>query len=156
MNIRLSTNEDSQEIYRLHIESIQFYCSPHYSPQAIGDWIKIKTINEYSCDQSDRLIFVVEEKKQILGFSMINTKKNSIESLYVKPYMSGKGLGAALLKHIEKIAYEQKIEELLLHSTLNAVPFYRAMGYQGEVGTVFKLSTGTELDCVTMTKKLIC
>lgn len=156
MNIRLSTNKDSQEVYKLHVESIKFYCSTHYSPQAIGDWIKIKTIKEYSCDQSDRLIFIVEEKKHILGFGMLNTQKNSIESLYVKPYRSGQGIGTALLKHIEKMACEHKIEELLLHSTLNAVAFYRARGYQDEEETVFKLSTGTELDCITMTKKLIC
>lgn len=68
--------------------------------------------------------------------------------------MSGKGIGKLILKHLEEIAQRNQIKNLFLASTLNAVEFYHHMGYQGEVKSFFKLSSGTNLNCIEMSKCL--
>lgn len=81
--------------------------------------------------------------------------KKSIDSLYIKPHISRKGIGKLLLQKLEEIAQQNQIEMLKLAFTLNAVEFYHRMGYQGEVKSIFKLSSRINLDCVEMTKQLI-
>jgi N-acetylglutamate synthase-like GNAT family acetyltransferase len=155
MHIRNAKNDDCFKIYDLHINSIKHYCSEFYSEEAIAAWLKLKSPEEYKNHSSNRIIIVAEKNDEIVGFGLINLNKKSIDSLYLKPYMAGKGIGKLLLQKLEEIAQQNQIEMLKLASTLNAVEFYHRMGYQGEVKSIFKLSSGINLDCVEMTKQLI-
>lgn len=154
MNIRNVKNNDCFKIYDLHINSIKHYCSDFYSEEAITAWLELKSPEEYKNHSSNRVSIVAEKDDEIVGFGLINLNKKSIDSLYLKPYMAGKGIGKLLLKKLEEIAQQNQIEILKLASTLNAVEFYHKMGYQGEVKSIFKLSSGVNLDCVEMTKQL--
>ncbi len=154
MIVRYAKDEDCHVIYNLHIASIKHYCAAVYSKSAITSWIKLKTPDEYKNNQPNKLVIVAEEGDEILGFGILNVEKKSIESLYIKPHMAGKGIGAILIKKIEAIAQIKDIGELTLYSTINSVSFYHHMGYHGEDNTVFKLSTGDELDSVFMMKEL--
>ncbi|WP_028389615.1 GNAT family N-acetyltransferase [Legionella fairfieldensis] len=155
MHIRNAKNDDCFKIYDLHVNSIKHYCSEFYSENAITAWLELKSPEEYKNHSSNRIIIVAEKDNEIVGFGLINLNKKSIDSLYLKPHMSGKGIGKLLLQKLEEIAQQNQIEMLNLASTLNAVEFYHQMGYQGEVKSIFKLSSGINLDCVEMTKKLM-
>jgi len=153
MITRLAKNDECHQIHKLHIESIEHYCSPFYSKNSIDAWVKIKKPEDYFQSKQCAVV-VAEDKSEVVGFGLLNFYKNSIDSLYIKPHMSGNGIGSVIINRIEEIAYEKNITELALSSTLNAVQFYEHMGYQGRGKAVFKLSTGDELECVPMIKKI--
>lgn len=154
MQIRNAENDDCFNIYDLHINSIKHYCSDFYPEKAITAWLELKSPEEYKNHSSNRIIIVAEKDDEIIGFGLISLNKKRIDSLYLKPYMAGKGIGKLLLIKLEEIAQQNQIETLKLASTLNAIEFYHQRGYQGEVKSVLKLSSGVELECVEMTKKL--
>lgn len=99
-------------------------------------------------------VLLLKKNERIFGFAFLNLKNNSIDSLYLLPHFEGKGYGKAILFHVEDIARSLEIHELNLSSTLNAVEFYRQMGYEGTSKSFFKLKSGTELECIKMSKKL--
>lgn len=154
MIIRYATDDDCHAIYTLHVDSIKFYCSPFYSENAITAWVKLKSPDEYKCNQLDKIVVVAEKEAQILGFGQLDLNKKCVTSLYMRPTMTGKGIGKLILEKIEHIAQNNGINELKLNSTLNAVTFYHHMGYGEDIKTIFTLSSGVNLDCVEMRKSL--
>jgi GNAT superfamily N-acetyltransferase len=154
MHIRNAKDDDRFKIYDLHINSIKHYCSAFYSEEAITAWLELKSPEEYKSLSSNKIIIVAEKDNEIVGFGLINLNKKSIDSLYLKPHMAGKGIGKLLLQKLEEIAQQNQIERLKLCATLNAVKFYHQRGYKGEVKSLFKLSSGVNLSCVEMTKQL--
>lgn len=155
MNIRPATNYDADKIYELHVSSIKHYCSNFYPEFAITSWVGLKSPAEYKNLPTSRIIVVAEQQSEIVGFGMINLDKATIEGLYLKPGWSDKGVGRLLLEKLESIATQNKIDALKANSTLNAVDFYHHMGYIGNEESLFTLSSGVQLRCVVMSKRLL-
>jgi GNAT superfamily N-acetyltransferase len=153
--IREAKNEDAQQIYEVHIASIRHFCSAFYPENSISGWIASKTIESYKKLPEDSILIVAEINERIAGFGLLNLGQKSINSLYVAPINSGTGIGKMLLINLEKIAQNHGIFELKCCSTLNAVGFYRKMGYEGNTKDIFKLRSGITLDCIGMKKILL-
>lgn len=152
--LREAQLKDCNELYQLHIDSIQHYCSGFYSVEAISAWVQSKSPDVYKNDPPNQILLVVEYDKTIVGFAWLNILKKKLEGLYLAPKVSSKGYGKLLLDRIENIAKTYQINELQLSSTLNAVEFYHHMGYSGDIVSTEKLKSGMELNCVKMKKKL--
>lgn len=153
--IRQANAQDCDAICKLHVASIQHYCSSFYPEASVAAWAASKTSETYISIPDRRICIVAEVDKNIIGFGLLNLAKKSIDSLYLAPDFSGKGYGKALLSKLEKIALEHSINELTLSVTLNAVGFYHTMSYVGEEKSICRLSAEVQLDCVVMVKKLI-
>lgn len=52
-----------------------------------------------------------------------------LRSVFVLPEMQGRGLGKALMKHVEGVARAAGVQQLRVPASLTAVPFYSALGY---------------------------
>lgn len=154
MIIRFANNEDCHAIYHLHVDSIKYYCSGFYPASSIDAWLALKSPDEYKDLPSSNNIIVAEENNEIAGFSLLNIHKQSIDSLYIKPKMNGKGIGALLLKSVEEISKKNNIKNFQLSSTLNAIGFYHHMGFIGNGKSFHMLSSGVRIDCVNMTKNI--
>lgn len=57
-------------------------------------------------------------------------KEAQIRSMAVIDECQGIGIGALLIKHLEKIAHEKKIRRIVLDARENAVEFYLHNGYR--------------------------
>lgn len=154
MILRRANDADAKLICDLHIASITYFCSDFYPENAIKDWVSLKSPKVYQNLNDKHVIFVLEESNLMIGFGWLNLAKSSIDSLYMAPGSQGKGHGKTILNALEKVAKENKISELELFSTFNAESFYTYMGYNKCELTIHKLSTGTELGCIRMVKKL--
>lgn len=155
MIIRVAKNKDREIMYNLHVDSIKYYCSDCYSKEAIASWVGLKKVEDYADNYSNNIFLVAEYSNEIVGFGLLNINKKSIDSLYIKPKMAKRGIGKQLLQQLEDIARENNISELKLSATLNSIAFYHRMGYTGDVIGTYRLSSGIDLDCVKMTKKLM-
>jgi GNAT superfamily N-acetyltransferase len=65
-----------------------------------------------------------------------------------------RGIGAAMMRHLETLARSHGLQELTLDSTLTAAPFYRALGFEGDEIAPYRSPRGLTMDCVPMTKRL--
>lgn len=77
-----------------------------------------------------------------------------IRAFYVDPNRAGQGIGGRLLVHSEAAARSAGFGEALLTSTLSAVPFYAAHGYESRQRVAAALPEGLALDMVEMRKSL--
>jgi ribosomal protein S18 acetylase RimI-like enzyme len=85
----------------------------------------------YQCDTLDGFIF--EENNQIIGLITYVIKDNEIEVISLDSLQEGKGIGTSLMKKIENIAKQKKLQVVSLVTTndnLNALKFYQKRGYR--------------------------
>lgn len=97
---------------------------------------------------------VAEEQNRIVGLGVLDVEKSLVNAVYVDPSYVKKSVGRRLVGALEEIARTKNVTELRLNSTLNAVPFYEALGYSHGKIPVTRLPNGTELPCVAMAKRL--
>ena len=69
---------------------------------------------------------MAEEENKILGFGIV--RGNIIRGLFVAPKSQGKGLGVAILTHIQR-QLRQNYNFICLRSVLSTTEFYKKMGF---------------------------
>ena len=72
--------------------------------------------------------YVASRNSRIVGTGGICD--NRIYSVFVSPHLHGKGIGRAIVAHLEKIAIKSGYRKVYLGSSLNAEKFYRSLGYR--------------------------
>ena len=77
-----------------------------------------------------------------------------IKGLFVHPDYSVRGTGTALLKELEKRALEIGANFLSVHSSLNAIEFYKKCEFVAQELTSHQVSEQCYLSCRRMVKTL--
>lgn len=60
--IREASSEEGEQVYQIHIKSIEHFCSDYYSPEAISAWISSKNPETYKNLPQDVICIVAEKK----------------------------------------------------------------------------------------------
>lgn len=154
MRIRRAWLSDREGIYRVHVTAVRVTCASHYTSQEIEGWVGTKASDTYAPPFERCDIFVaVDADDNVLGFSQINPQMFEVEAVYVDPDHVRRGIGRALLAEVEGVAVAGGLRTLRLAASLNAAPFYRACGFVGDTEADYRLSSGTVVRCIPMTKR---
>ncbi len=94
-------------------------------------------------------VAVFDSGNSVLGVGGLDM--NEIRLLYVLPEHQGRGVGRALLAHLESMVPPTLFSDIFVYSTFAAVDFYRARGFVACGEHVFDLG-GEGLATVFMTK----
>ena len=151
MIIRPATPADRASICGVHRSSARSLGGGFYTHEEIERWVHALTPDRYTpyIDQ----ISVAEENGAIVGFATLGLD-GRIHALYVAPGAAGKGVGSALLKHVERIAAERGQTSVWLEASLNAVPFYEHHGFVAEGPTFVHPAPDVEILATKMTKRI--
>jgi len=103
----------------------------------------------------NEIIFVAECSKRLVGFASLAVHGPYIGAMFVHPDFVRKGIGTRLLTAIESAAIEKRYKAIYVLSSLSAVKFYQANGYEviGKFG--FWSENKTWIPCRNMHKQLI-
>ena len=118
MSIKEITNENREKV-------VSFF-EEHW-----GSADMVISTGIYSCDTLDGFIF--EESNQILGLVTYVIKENEMEVISLDSLQEGKGIGSSLMKSVEYIANQKRLQAVSLVTTndnLNALKFYQKRGYR--------------------------
>lgn len=151
--IRRATLDDRQAIYEIQRSAILETCRRSYPEEDVAVWAGLLSPDSYHAIH-DRYFVVAERGGVIEGFGQLDEKEGEVEAIYVSPKASGKGTGAAILRHLEQRAGECGLRELKVRSTLNAESFYAREGYQHLAMIRYRLVPSLMLNCVEMRKRL--
>lgn len=154
MIVRTATSDDLEDIAALHRRSILDLCRGHYSSEHLEEWTTVLRGAAYGAMLSTRVVFVAEHDGALLGFGVMDPKESLINATYIDPSAVRRGVGRRLMQAMEDAARDAGCTEVRLNSTLNAVPFYRTLGYADLGAATNRLPTGVELPCVLMKKAL--
>jgi putative acetyltransferase len=150
--VRRATPADSEEILRLHVDSIRRVCAASYTPVQIDAWTRSKRAENYTrAMASGESMFVAESAGRLLGFAAL--RGENVMAVYVSPDYHHRGVGTALLAALEDDARQRHISELHLESTVNALDFYASRGFR-RIGPSVRIMHGVEVPCVKMSKRL--
>jgi GNAT superfamily N-acetyltransferase len=116
------------------------------------DYVKKRfTAEGYLEEKAREYPFFVYDEEGVLAMGALD--KDEIKKLYVDPDMHGKGVGSAMLQHLEKLARETDQHELMLYSYRNSQQFYERRGYKLIVPHVFQ-EEGIKMPTLLMRKKI--
>jgi len=101
--------------------------------------------------------YVAEEGTRILGaggwtLDRLRADKGHIRHVVTDDRQLRRGVGRAILDHVIKTARQSGVVELECASTLTAVPFYAALGFEGEGHMDISLGPGLHFPAVRMRK----
>lgn len=151
--IRHATASDAQALLDLRKAAILAGCADCYAPEALLAFTAVE-VNPAFLAMLAGHFYVAEEGGCMVGSGMIDLASGQVDAIFVAPQAAGRGVGRAMMVHLEGLAREAGLLLMTLDSTLNAAPFYRRLGFTGEAQSVYVTKRGLRLACVPMVKLL--
>ena len=153
LEIKRATPADAQAAFTIRLLAIRSQCIGAYTAEQMALWTRGRAEDGYDT-LMDKPFYLGWVNDEPVATGMLDLDNNEVGALFVLPAFTGRGYGKTMLDHLEKLARELAIEEVVLDSTLNAASFYRACGYVGEEQAVYHSPSGLALACIPMVKRL--
>lgn len=153
LQITRATRDDATTAFDIRREAIRSQCIGAYTAEQMALWTRGRAEDGYDT-LMDKPFYLGWVNDEPVATGMLDLDNNEVGALFVLPAFTGRGYGKTMLDHLEKLARELAIEEVVLDSTLNAASFYRACGYVGEKQAVYHSPSGLALACIPMVKRL--
>lgn len=128
MEIRRLTTQEIKEVSSL-IRKTLIETNSKFYPQKIINFL----CNEYSPKNlmgmlEKKEFFIAINKGKIIGVAGL--EKNNITSVFILPEYQNKGIGKKLMNMVELRAKEKGFIEVNLNASINALDFYKYIGYE--------------------------
>lgn len=153
LQIKRATRDDATTAFDIRREAIRSQCIGAYTAEQMALWTRGRAEDGYDT-LMDKPFYLGWVNDEPVATGMLDLDNNEVGALFVLPAFTGRGYGKTMLDHLENLARELAIEEVVLDATLNAASFYRACGYVGEEQAVYHSPSGLELACIPMVKRL--
>ena len=151
--IRKATRADADAAWEIRRAAVMSECVNVYPLDPLEQWTGGTASRAFADAVEDRfLVATVDE--HVAGTGMIDLATGKIDAIFVHPAYMKRGIGAAMMRHLETLARSHGLPELKLDSTLNAAPFYRSLGFIGDEIAPYRSPRGLTMDCVPMAKRL--
>jgi len=149
--------EDACAFVEVHHTAIRALAAGHYPAEVIDDWAPLpvteEAVRRTSADP-DEVRLVAEAGGAVIGLAVLVPARGELRACYVAPQAAGRGIGAALVGEVERLARANECAVLELDASLNAEPFYAHLGYESLGRGEHALRTGRLMTCVRMRKRL--
>jgi GNAT superfamily N-acetyltransferase len=126
-SIRRATAADAAAISAVVLQALEQTNAKDYPPDVIAEVAANFSPERVAARMSSRAVFVVTERDAIVGTGSLESA--TVRSMFVHPGLQGRGIGRALLEHIESHARAQGLARLEVPSSIGAEGFYRRMSY---------------------------
>nr|WP_185160210.1 GNAT family N-acetyltransferase [Pseudomonas sivasensis] len=153
MEIKRATPEDANAAFDIRREAIRSQCIGAYTAEQMALWTRGSADDGYST-LMEKPFYLGWVNDEPVATGMLDLDNNEVGALFVLPQFTGRGYGKAMLDHLEALARELELAEVVLDATLNAASFYRACGYVGEQPAIYHSPSGLELACIPMIKRI--
>jgi GNAT superfamily N-acetyltransferase len=134
VTVRLARFEDVPEILRLIERAVEYGCRDHYDKRqrrsvylGYASSIFLDALGPFETQ-------VAESTGRMVGTAQIDLAAGVLRALFVDADFQGHGVGRLLLATVESHARAAGHERLRGAMSLNAIPFYRHVGYEARGG----------------------
>ena len=153
LEIKRATPTDANAAFDIRRAAIRSQCIGAYTAEQMALWTRGKAEDGYSA-LMEKPFYLGWLNGEPVATGMLDLANNEVGALFVLPAFTGRGYGKAMLDHLEQVALELAIEEVVLDATLNAASFYRACGYVGDEQAIYHSPSGLRLACIPMKKQM--
>jgi N-acetylglutamate synthase-like GNAT family acetyltransferase len=152
--LRRARFEDVNTLLRLIAAAVEQGCRDHYGPaqrQAVfltyAESLFVDVIQPFDT-------IIAERDDQAVGMAQLDPAAGRLRALFVTPALQGRGLGRVLVSTVERLARAHRLRIIDGAMSLNAVPFYRRMGFEARPGPDHLIRGGVMVPIVNMHKSL--
>lgn len=158
VSIRAMRSEDARRFLEIQRESVRGIAARDYPTAVIDAWAPLpiadETVQRFLSNRDDEMRLIAEIDGQAVGIGALVPGNSELRACYVVPSAARRGVGAAIVAEIERIAREHNLHYLRLESSLTAEPFYAALGYRVEARGHLMIASGVPMAAITMSKLL--
>lgn len=130
LEIKRATPDDADRAFEIRRDAIRGQCIGAYSAEQMALWTRGCASDGYSV-LMEKPFYLGWVDGEVVATGMLDPDHHEVGALFVRSAFTGRGYGKAMLAHVEGIARQMEIEQVVLDATLNAVSFYRSCGYVG-------------------------
>jgi putative acetyltransferase len=156
--VRSMRSEEARRFLEIHRESVRGIAAKDYPASVIDRWAPLPITDElverFLDNRDDEIRLMAEIDGQPVGIGALVLSNSELRACYVVPSAARRGVGAALVAEIERIAREHGLVYLQLESSLTAEPFYATLGYLVEGRGELVLASGVHMAAIKMRKQL--
>jgi putative acetyltransferase len=149
--LRFATAQDVPALIELQTRSISVLSIPYYSSEQIAAIGR----SQKTARSADETCLIAEVAGELVGFAALVKQHSQISAVFVHPDLARQGIGAKLLAALETQARHQHCQMLSVMSSLTAVTFYQAQGYQITHKCGFWTPDRIWIPCVQLKKQLV-
>jgi|SRR5262245_10995352 putative acetyltransferase len=157
-SIRAMRSEDARRFLEIQRESVRGLAAGDYPTAVIEAWAPLPitdaVVERFLSNQDGEMRLIAETDGQAVGIGALVPRNSELRACYVLPGTARRGVGAAIVAEIERIARGNGLAYLRLESSLTAEPFYAALGYQVEARGQLMIASGIPMAAITMSKQL--
>jgi len=128
--IRKALKADRPGIHRVHLAASKGPDSLERDNQSVLDWLDARTGADYEAEMQRDAFVVAEVDEQIVGFGAIDLGKANINSVYMDPEFTRRGIASKLVAAMEQLAKDAGLESVGLQAAGGALTFYHKNGYE--------------------------
>ncbi|MCW2290351.1 GNAT superfamily N-acetyltransferase [Pseudomonas sp. BIGb0408] len=125
--IRRALEGDAEALSRVIVETLRLSNAEDYPPEVIDRVVDNFDVAGVRALMASRQVFVALDEARVVATASL--ADDVVRSVFVLPEMQGRGLGKALMNHVESVARDAGVHQLLVPASLTAVGFYSALGY---------------------------
>jgi putative acetyltransferase len=156
--VRAIQADEARRFIEIHHASVRGLAERDYPPGVIDAWAPLPVTEErlqrFLQNQDGEIRLIAERDGVPVGIGALVLPNSELRACYVLPSAARRGVGAAIVAEIERLAREHGSAELHLESSVNAEPFYAALGYHVERRGELRIAQGVAMAAVTMRKEL--
>jgi len=128
--IRKARIDDCPALRRVHLAASKGPDSLERDNPNVLKWLESRTDDDYLQEMQRESFVVAEINAGIVGYGAIDLKKQNIESVYVDPRYTRRGIATQLVTGMEELARDAGFTKVSLQAAGGALTFYRKIGYQ--------------------------
>ena len=154
--IRELRHGEERLFLELHAQSVRGLAAGQYPPEVIDAWCVAPTeenLATFITNPDHELRLFAELDGKVVGLAALVLADSELRACYVLPEAARQGVGTALVREMERLAAAHHLDHLTLLSSINAEPFYAALGYASEGCTEHNMR-GHPMAAVKMSKRL--
>ncbi len=158
ITVRPMRPDDARTFLDIHSRAVRGLAAGHYSAEVIDAWAIAATdgnAQRLLQNPDDEIRLIAELDGESVGLGSLVAASSELRACYVVPEAARRGVGAALVREIESLARARGLAELQLTASINAEPFYLAMGYEVVERTERRLRSGPVMSAVKMRRRLL-
>lgn len=145
--------ENIPEIVKIHKACVLETNASVYPKGVIAEWLKQISIENVTEQFENTDWYVIKSSDQVAGFAQISLPEKELYQINIFPQFQNQGFGKQLYSFVEEVYESQKISQIGLNSTLNAVNFYERLGFKKVKNISFKLDNES-VEMVEMAKTI--
>jgi putative acetyltransferase len=156
-SVRLLRDEELPNYLSLVNAAITGLAGGHYSAETLQSWrvpITEATLDQLRRNDDHEIRFVAEMDGAAVGIGALVIEGAELRACYVLPTAARRGVGSAIVDAIERQARAHGLDRLMVVASLNAEPFYAALGYGILTRGDIHLKSGQPMAAVWMSKSL--